>query len=97
MPQYTKADDGKVVDGRIIVWIEGRTGGDGDAAGLGKAAAGAPGSAGAARRESQRKAAARRQETAVAAAATLQAASAGGVPFCEECDKLRRKRAAEAR
>jgi hypothetical protein len=78
---YQRSDHGKTKGDSLILFLEA------DQPDVVKSGSHAP-SAAATMRERSRKA-----EAAKAAAATLEAAARDGVPFCEECEKARRKRA----
>ncbi|MGZ6124413.1 MAG: hypothetical protein ACXWLR_05610 [Myxococcales bacterium] len=78
MAKYAPSDDGKVVEGKIVVYL--RSG----------QAAGPPPDA-AAPRSSAAAAATARAELAGLQAAALIAAAEKGVPFCAECEQARRE------
>jgi hypothetical protein len=79
------SDDGKVIDGKIVVWLH-------------VPGAQAAGDATAPRprppvKLSKPEAAAEKAAAGNAAAASLKAAAATGVPFCEECEAARKAQA----
>lgn len=82
--RFDADDDGKVVDGRIVVLLPVPGARAGGAAGL---ATGSPGGGGAAGPND-------RAQVARAAAASLAAAAERGVPLCEECEQARLRQAA---
>ena len=86
MPKYAASDDGKVVDGRIVVFLE-----------PARSAAPSDGPHPAADRnvDGGRPSSAEREETAKSQAATLTAAAENGVPFCADCEQAKRELAKE--
>jgi hypothetical protein len=85
--KFQKSDDGKVIDGAIVVWIDPATAAvsNDDSAAPGHSAA-APGSAS---KAAAMKAASKAQ------AAALVAAAKSGVPVCQRCDPPRGKNTAQ--
>jgi hypothetical protein len=81
MSKFQPADDGKVIDGKTVVYIQGpgaaKEGGPGGKATKSGEAAALGGGAAA------------KKELAQAVADTMAAAAKDGVPFCEECEKAK--------
>jgi hypothetical protein len=90
MSKFQKSDDGKVVDGSVLVYLDPPAGDGSDGAGEGSEGAGEGSEAsGAAGGQKLRGANARKaavKEAQVAQAGALEAAAGQGVPFCQRCE-----------
>lgn len=95
MPKYLPSDDGKVIDGKTIVFINlpGAAGPAGSADAGAKAADGTSSTSTVA--AGKRPTPAEKEAVAGAQAAALTSAAKDGVPFCEECEQARRELAAK--
>lgn len=102
IPKYLLSDDGKTVDGKIVVFIlpdaaaapeggfPGPAGGGGAAGSDVDSVARSPGAEGGALAKGPRASAL----VAAAQAAAMKSASERGAPFCEDCENARRELAA---
>ena len=84
MPKFNPSDDGKVVDGKTVVFVYPPGAEDGEGAAGGKGTAPAEQDGGTARK---RKKSNEKGTVAAAQAKTLKSAAKNAVPFCEECEK----------
>ena len=90
MPKFKPSDDGKVIDGKVVVFLEGAAAAREDDS---KGASGPAADAGLSKRNQKRNG---RGATAAAQAATLSKAAKAAVPFCEQCEKKKKEHAAQA-
>jgi hypothetical protein len=104
MPKFSPSDDGKVIDGKVVVYIypptvsfDDNTTGQGPLGTSTRVTPALPRDGGTAKKSA---AAAVKNATAAAQVKALTSAAKDAVPFCEECEKARKdlekKKAADA-
>jgi hypothetical protein len=86
--KYHPSDDGSVIDGKTVVFLNAGHGEQLEPEAARESAAGPPAKIAPAAR------ARHREQDAAAQAAALTVAAKDGIPFCEECEKARKARAA---